>query len=179
MLHAPFLSGGCGGNRLLSTLHCKLSAAAACENYRYSRAEAAAAPSIAAAVAAAAAALHSNCHPMQACGCSTRAGGTGRRCWTFLAAVVDRMCWLPAPTAAGMRVLNPGWRHWPSALDIFPNFRLVPKIKCPVLIMHVREPAAFLLCLFAGLAAAFLVCQAGAQDRVPSAHHARESSPLV
>ena len=37
-----------------------------------------------------------------------------------------------------MRVLNPGWRRWPAALDIFPNHRLVPKIKCPVLIMHVR-----------------------------------------
>lgn len=46
---------------------------------------------------------------------------------------------LHAPFLSGMRVLNPGWRHWPSALDIFPNFRLVPKIRCPVLIMHGLE----------------------------------------
>lgn len=43
---------------------------------------------------------------------------------------------LHAPFLSGMRVLNPGWRRWPSALDIFPNHRLVPKIQCPVLVMH-------------------------------------------
>lgn len=48
-----------------------------------------------------------------------------------------------------MRVLNPGWRHWPSALDIFPNFRLVPKIKCPVLIMHVRPTCVVGMCTIA------------------------------
>ncbi len=46
-------------------------------------------------------------------------------------------------------MLNPGWRHWPSALDIFPNFRLVPKIKCPVLIMHVRPTCVVGMCTIA------------------------------
>lgn len=50
---------------------------------------------------------------------------------TNLAGVV-----LHAPFLSGMRVLNPGWRHWPAALDIYPNYNLVPKIKCPVLLMH-------------------------------------------
>ena len=38
-----------------------------------------------------------------------------------------------------MRVLNPGWKRWPSFADIYPNFKLVPKIGGPVLVMHVSE----------------------------------------
>jgi hypothetical protein len=36
-----------------------------------------------------------------------------------------------------MRVLNPGWRRWPSFADIYPNYKLVPRIGCPLLVMHV------------------------------------------
>lgn len=39
-------------------------------------------------------------------------------------------------------MLNPGWRRWPAALDIFPNHKLAPRIQCPVLVMHVRQPLA-------------------------------------
>ena len=42
---------------------------------------------------------------------------------------------------AGMRVVNPGWGWWPSWLDVYHNLRLVPKIKAPVLVMHVRALA--------------------------------------
>lgn len=34
-----------------------------------------------------------------------------------------------------MKVLNPTWK-WPAFADIFPNARAVPKIACPVLVMH-------------------------------------------
>ena len=43
-----------------------------------------------------------------------------------------------SPHDAGMRVVNPGWAWWPSWLDVYHNLRLVPKIKAPVLVMHVR-----------------------------------------
>ncbi len=42
---------------------------------------------------------------------------------------------------AGMRVLNPNWRYWPSLLDVYPNMRLIAQIKVPVLVMHVRLPS--------------------------------------
>ncbi len=38
---------------------------------------------------------------------------------------------------AGMRVLNPNWKWWPSWLDVYPNAQLLPKIKAPVLVIHV------------------------------------------
>jgi pimeloyl-ACP methyl ester carboxylesterase len=43
---------------------------------------------------------------------------------------------LHAPFCSGMRVLNPGWRRWPSFADIYPNYKLVPRIGCPLLVMH-------------------------------------------
>ncbi len=42
---------------------------------------------------------------------------------------------------AGMRVLNPGWRYWPSLLDVYPNMRLISQIQVPVLVMHVSPLA--------------------------------------
>ena len=38
-------------------------------------------------------------------------------------------------------MLNPGWRLWPAWLDVFPSYKLVPRIACPTLIMHVSERA--------------------------------------
>eukprot|EP00887_Chlorella_sp_A99_P003849 scaffold11.g3849.t1 len=37
---------------------------------------------------------------------------------------------------SGMRVLNPGWSKWPSFLDIFPNHKLVPRIRSRLLVVH-------------------------------------------
>jgi hypothetical protein len=41
--------------------------------------------------------------------------------------------------AAGMRVLNPGWSAWPSCLDVFVSSKLMPRVDCPVLVMHVSS----------------------------------------
>lgn len=46
---------------------------------------------------------------------------------------------LHSPLMSGMRVLNPGWRLWPSFADVFVNSRLVPRIDCPLLVMHGTE----------------------------------------
>ena len=46
---------------------------------------------------------------------------------------------LHSPLMSGVRVLSPTLRWWPSWADVFPNHTLVPKIKAPVLIMHVSE----------------------------------------
>ncbi|PSC68542.1 alpha beta-hydrolase [Micractinium conductrix] len=43
---------------------------------------------------------------------------------------------LHAPFLSGMRVLNPGWKAWPAWMDIFPNYKLVPKIRCPLTVLH-------------------------------------------
>ena len=56
----------------------------------------------------------------------------GVACWPWCAdahACVD----------VGMRVVNPGWGWWPSWLDVYNNLRLVPRIKAPLLVMHVRS----------------------------------------
>lgn len=42
-------------------------------------------------------------------------------------------------SAAGMRVLNPGWSAWPSCLDVFVSSKLMPRVDCPVLVMHVSS----------------------------------------
>ncbi|KAL4421927.1 hypothetical protein ABPG77_005211 [Micractinium sp. CCAP 211/92] len=62
--------------------------------------------------------------------------GSGPTC--HLAAQLPQLAGvvLHAPFLSGMRVLNPGWRRWPAALDIFPNHKLAPRIQCPVLVMH-------------------------------------------
>ena len=38
-----------------------------------------------------------------------------------------------------MRVLNPGWSAWPSCLDVFVSSKLMPRVDCPVLVMHVSD----------------------------------------
>ncbi|GAB4814671.1 hypothetical protein N2152v2_001717 [Parachlorella kessleri] len=43
---------------------------------------------------------------------------------------------LHSPFMSGMRVLNPTWTHWPGWLDIFPNYKWVPRIQSPVLVLH-------------------------------------------
>lgn len=43
---------------------------------------------------------------------------------------------LHAPLLSGMRVLNPGMTWWPSWADVFANYRLIPKVESPTLIMH-------------------------------------------
>ena len=43
---------------------------------------------------------------------------------------------LHSPLASGVRVLSPNLRWWPIWCDIFPNFKLVEKIRAPTLIMH-------------------------------------------
>lgn len=48
--------------------------------------------------------------------------------------------YMPEPVitiSAGMRVLNPGWSAWPSCLDVFVSSKLMPRVDCPVLVMHV------------------------------------------
>ena len=66
-----------------------------------------------------------------------------------------------------MRVLQPGLVWWPSWADVYPNHLLVPKIQCPVLVMHVSgtvDPVHVLL-----------VHVSGTVDPVPCAGHACES----
>lgn len=46
---------------------------------------------------------------------------------------------LHSPFLSGMRVLNPGWTLWPSWLDIFPNYKWVPRIQRPLLLLHGTE----------------------------------------
>lgn len=46
---------------------------------------------------------------------------------------------LHAPLMSGMRVLNPNLKWWPSWADVYPNYLLMSKVKCPTLIMHGRE----------------------------------------
>lgn len=63
--------------------------------------------------------------------------GTGPTSWLAartpgLAGVVLHSAYL-----SGLRVLKPGLTWWPAALDIYPNFKHVPKIECKTLIMHV------------------------------------------
>lgn len=65
--------------------------------------------------------------------------GSGPTCWLAayhpgFAGVVLHSAFL-----SGMRVLKPSWHRWPTALDIFPNHKLVPKIKCPLLVIHGDE----------------------------------------
>jgi pimeloyl-ACP methyl ester carboxylesterase len=48
-------------------------------------------------------------------------------------------CILHSPLMSGMRVLNPGWNAWPSCLDVFVSSKLVPRIDCPLLVMHGTE----------------------------------------
>ena len=43
---------------------------------------------------------------------------------------------LHSPLASGFRVLRPDVKRWPVWLDIYPNLEFVPKINCPILIMH-------------------------------------------
>lgn len=43
---------------------------------------------------------------------------------------------LHSPFLSGMRVLKPGWRFWPSWLDIFPNYKIAPLVEAPTLVMH-------------------------------------------
>ena len=45
-----------------------------------------------------------------------------------------------------MRVLNPNWKWWPAWLDVYPNAQLLPKIKAPILIIHVRSQHDFYDC---------------------------------
>lgn len=47
---------------------------------------------------------------------------------------------LHSPLLSGVRVLHPDWKNWPAWADIYPNHRLMPLVKCPVLVMHVRPP---------------------------------------
>lgn len=44
---------------------------------------------------------------------------------------------LHSPLLSGVRVLKPHVRWWPSWADVYPNHTLAPKIKAPVLVMHV------------------------------------------
>eukprot|EP00210_Caulerpa_lentillifera_P007568 g7228.t1 len=43
---------------------------------------------------------------------------------------------LHAPLLSGMRVLNSNWKWWPAWADVYPNYRLMPKVKAPALVMH-------------------------------------------
>lgn len=65
--------------------------------------------------------------------------GSGPSCWLAaqrpdLAGVV-----LHSPLLSGVRVLKPHVRWWPAWADVYPNHTLAPRIKAPVLVMHVRE----------------------------------------
>lgn len=44
---------------------------------------------------------------------------------------------LHSPLVSGVRVLHPEWRKWPAWADVFPNQVLMPRVKCPTLVMHV------------------------------------------
>ena len=44
---------------------------------------------------------------------------------------------LHSPLLSGVRVLKPHVRWWPAWADVYPNHTLAPKIKSPVLVMHV------------------------------------------
>jgi hypothetical protein len=55
---------------------------------------------------------------------------------TDLAGVV-----LHSPILSGVRVLKPHLKWWPSWADVYPNHLLAPKIRAPVLVMHVRHVA--------------------------------------
>lgn len=46
---------------------------------------------------------------------------------------------LHSPLLSGVRVLHPEWKTWPAWADIYPNHRLMPQVKCPVLVMHGTE----------------------------------------
>ena len=39
---------------------------------------------------------------------------------------------------AGLRVLKPGAKWWPSWADCYNNLRWVPQIQCPLIVLHVR-----------------------------------------
>eukprot|EP01025_Chloroclados_australasicus_P010250 TRINITY_DN14096_c1_g1_i2.p1 TRINITY_DN14096_c1_g1~~TRINITY_DN14096_c1_g1_i2.p1 ORF type:complete len:315 (-),score=26.21 TRINITY_DN14096_c1_g1_i2:259-1074(-) len=43
---------------------------------------------------------------------------------------------LHAPLMSGLKVLAPGASWWPTFLDVFPNDRLIKKIKVPIQVMH-------------------------------------------
>ena len=46
---------------------------------------------------------------------------------------------LHSPLLSGVRVLKPHVRWWPAWADVYPNHVLAPKVKSPVLVMHVRS----------------------------------------
>jgi len=43
---------------------------------------------------------------------------------------------LHSPLLSGMRVLNSNLKWWPAWADVYPNYRLMPKVKAPTLVMH-------------------------------------------
>lgn len=46
---------------------------------------------------------------------------------------------LHSPLLSGIRVLSPTIKWWPAFADVYPNHLLAPKIKSPVLVMHVSH----------------------------------------
>lgn len=65
--------------------------------------------------------------------------GSGPSC--YLASIQHDLAGvvLHSPLLSGVRVLKPHVRWWPAWADIYPNHTLAPKIRAPVLVMHVRR----------------------------------------
>ena len=73
-----------------------------------------------------------------------------RSSWNRLHRLTNTPCMrrqqqIGACTAAGLRVLKPGAKWWPSWADCYNNLRWVPQIQCPVIVLHVHpvpDPAS-------------------------------------
>jgi abhydrolase domain-containing protein 17 len=64
--------------------------------------------------------------------------GSGPTCWLASKTPLVAGVVLHSAFISGLRVLKPQINRWPSWLDVFPNFKHVPKMQCPALVIHVR-----------------------------------------
>jgi pimeloyl-ACP methyl ester carboxylesterase len=67
--------------------------------------------------------------------------GSGPTCWLAARSPGLGGAVLHSAFLSGVRVIKPGLKAWPSALDIFPNLKYVPKVEAPTLVVHVSGRA--------------------------------------